>query len=78
MKGKVNKESFTAMTDSRSPITIFTQADLRKIRKLDVIFPARPMLINDKYVDYNNQPLNLAGFITADLQWGGRTSKTQG
>ena len=55
------------MIDSASPITIFTQADLPKILIVDVI-PARSISSNEKYVDYNNQPLNLKGFIRADVQ----------
>ena len=42
VKGKINNQAFATMIDSGSPITIFTQADLRKILKLHVIF-ARPM-----------------------------------
>ena len=41
MKGKINNQAFATMIDSGSPITIFTQDDLRKILKVDVIF-ARP------------------------------------
>ena len=36
MNGK--KASFHAMINSGSPITTFTQADLRKVLKVDVIF----------------------------------------
>ena len=39
MKGKINKEPFTAMVESSSPITIFTQADFRKVLKVEC-FPA--------------------------------------
>ena len=42
MKGKINNQPFTTKIDSGSPITIFTQADLRELLKVDVIF-ARPM-----------------------------------
>ena len=40
-KGKIHKESFTAMIESGSPSTIFTAADFRKILEVDVSF-ARP------------------------------------
>ena len=39
MKGKINNQPFTTMNDSGSPITIFTQADLREILKVDVMPP---------------------------------------
>ena len=57
------------MIQSGSPITIFTQADLRRILKLDVIF-ARPVPKHEQYVDYHNKPLNLLGFTTVDVQVG--------
>ena len=80
-----NTKSFTAMMDSVSllvtrlvpisfPITIFTQADLRKILRVDVIF-ARPMPRSEQYVDYNNQPLHLVESITAEVQMGRRRKK---
>ena len=66
MKGKINNQAFATMIDSGSPITIFTQADLREILKLDVIF-ARPMPKAEQYVDYNNKPFNLLGYTTARI-----------
>ena len=57
------------MIDSGSPITIFTQADLKRSLKLDVIF-ARPVPKHEQYEDYNNKPLNLLGFTTVDVQVG--------
>ena len=42
MKSKMKNEPFTMMIDSSSPITMFTQADLRGLLKVDVIF-VRPM-----------------------------------
>ena len=62
------------MIDSGSPITIFTQEDLRKILRVNVIL-ARPLPSNEKNVDYKNQPLNLEGFITADVQMGRKKIK---
>ena len=74
MKGKINNQTFATMIDSGSPITIFTQDDLRKILKVDVIF-ARPLPKTEQYVDYNNKPLNLLGFMTADVKAGKGTIK---
>ena len=62
------------MIDSGSPITIFTQDDVRKILKSNVMF-ARPLPKNKEYVDYNGKPLNLVGFINVDVQVGKRTIK---
>ena len=75
MKGQVNNESFTTMIDSGSPNTIFTQTDLRGLLKQDLIF-ARPLPKTEQYVDYNNKPLNLLGFMTVDVQVGKRKLKS--
>ena len=69
MKGKINNESFKTMIDSGSPITIFTQTDLRRILKHDVIF-ARPLPNTEQYVEYNNKPMNLLEFTTVIVQVG--------
>ena len=71
MKGKLNNESLTTMIDSGSPNTIFTQTDLRRLLKQDLIF-TRPLPKTKQYVDYNNKPLNLLGFMTVDVQVGKR------
>ena len=53
MKGKIKNQRFTTMFGSGSPITIFTQADLRELLKVDVIC-ARLLPKREQYVDYNN------------------------
>ena len=50
MKGKTNNQTFATMIDSSSPITIFTQSDLRKLLKVDVIL-ARLMPKQEQYKD---------------------------
>ena len=62
------------MIDSGSPTTIFTQSDLRRLLKQDVIF-TRPLPKTDQYVDYNNKPLNLLGFMAVGVQVGKRKLK---
>ena len=75
MKGMINKDSIIGMIDSGSPINIFTQADdLLKTLEVDVIF-ARPLSRNENYVHYINKPLNLVGFIQADVQVGQKKIK---
>ena len=69
LKGKINKQQFSTMIDSGSPITIFTKEDLCQILKTDLIF-ARPLPKNEEYVDYNGRPLNLVGYITVDVEVG--------
>ena len=66
--------TFTTMIESGSPITIFTQSDLRKILKRDVLF-ARPLPKGEEYVDYNRRPLNLLGFTTVDVKVGKKEIK---
>ena len=53
LKGKINKKPFKTMINSGSPITIFTQEDLKKILKVDVIF-ARQVSKNEQCVDSTN------------------------
>ena len=69
LKGRINKEPFITMIDSGSPITMYKQADMRRILKVDLIF-ARPVPKHEQYVDYNNKPFNLLGFTTVDVQLG--------
>ena len=72
MKGEIKNQPFTTMIVSGSPITIFSQADLRALLKVDVIF-ARPMPKSEQNVDYNNKPLNLLGFTNVNVKVGKRT-----
>ena len=74
MKGKINNQPFTTMIDSGFPITMFTQADLRDLIKVDVIV-ARPMPKSEQYVDYNNKQLNLLGFTNVIVKVGKKTIK---
>ena len=74
LKGKINNVAFTTMIYSGSPITKFTQSDLKKILKTDVIF-ARPFPKGEEYVDYSGRPLNLLGFTTVDVKVGKKKIK---
>ena len=59
------------MIISGSPFIIFTQADLRELFKVDVIF-AGQMPKREQYVDYNIKPLKLLGFTTVKKNLGKR------
>ena len=74
LKGRINKQSFSVMIDSISPITIFTREDVRRLLKSDLIF-AQTLPKNDEYVDYTGRQLNLLGFINVDVQVGKKTIK---
>ena len=65
VKGKFNKQQFSAMIDSSSPKYIFTKEDFRRILKLDLIFARLPPT-NEGCVDYNVRPLNSVGVNTVD------------
>ena len=71
LKAKINNQHFSAIIDSGSPITKFTQADLRELLKVDVIF-AWLMPKNKQNVDYNKKPLNLLGYTTVNVKVGKR------
>ena len=62
MKGKLNNNKFMATIDSGSSVTSFTTKALKDIFRTDVFFP-RPLPQSQKYVDFDPQPLNFAGFI---------------
>ena len=42
LKGKINKQNFSTIIDSTSPISVFTKQDLSRLLKTDLIF-ARPL-----------------------------------
>ena len=57
------------MTNSGSPITIFTTKDLKDIFRTNVLF-AGQLPQSNKYVDFNTQPLKIPGFIHVNLELG--------
>ena len=66
LKSKINKQPFTTMIDSGSPITFFRKEDVRNIQKSDLGFTGS-LSIKEQYVGYNGKPLHLLGFITVDV-----------
>ena len=77
LKSSFKKESFNTLLDSGSPTITFTQADLRRLLKVNVIV-ARPMTKNNQDIDHNSKPLNLLGFTAVDVQVGKRRFKNAG
>ena len=67
MTGRINNEKITAMIDFGSLVTIITTKDLKDILCTDVIF-ARSLPLSEKYVDFNQKPLKIAGFIHVQLK----------
>ena len=57
------------MIDSGSIVTIIRAQNLKNILPIDVIF-AQPLPQLQKYVDFNQQPLKIAGFIHLHLKVG--------
>ena len=66
-----NKQAAVLNDDrfKRCPITIFTEEDLCQLLSADLKF-ARLFLKTEEYVDYNERPLNLVGYITVDEELG--------
>ena len=68
MKGKIKNNQFTAMIDSGSPVAIFTPKNLKEI--LAINFFVRPLWQSEINVDFNQQPLDIAGFNHVHLKVG--------
>ena len=71
MKGRINRKKFCLMIDSGSPVTIISRDELQRILQYEVLF-VRPLPEDEKYVDYNKQPVNLLGYIFCELEVGGK------
>ena len=50
MKGKTNNPLFSAMIDSGSPISIFTQSDLWELLKVEVMFARKSNFEKDAMI----------------------------
>ena len=72
MEGTMCGNSFKAIIDTGSLVSIFTKRDLTKIigeRKVVI----RDMIDNEWYVDYNKRPLDLLGYQFVRLEVAGVT-----
>ena len=74
MEGWINGFRFKTMIDTGSPVTIFAVDEIKRImRKADL--QVRPMVDEEKYVDFNGQPLKLLGYVFCQLQVGEKVIK---
>ena len=71
MKGRINHNKFCLLIDSGFTVTIISRDELQRSRQYEVLF-VRPLPEDEKYVDYNKQPVNLLGYIFCELEVGGK------
>ena len=73
MEGLMCGNYFKAIIDTGSPVSIFTERDLRKIvgeRKVVI----REMIEKERYMDYNKKPPELLGYQFVRLEVAGVTA----
>ena len=69
MEGPINRNTFKAMINSGSPVTIFAIDEFRKsMNTLQV----REMMKGENYVDIKGKQLSLLGYVSCQLQEGDR------
>ena len=74
MEGWINGFRFKTMIDTGSPVTIFAVDEIKRImRRADL--QMRPMVDEEKYVDFNGKPLKLLGYVFCQLQVGEKVIK---
>ena len=74
MEGWINGFRFKTMIDTGSPVTIFAVDEIKRImRRADL--QVRPMVDEEKYVDFNGKPLKLLGYVFCQLQVGEKVMK---
>ena len=74
MEGWINSFRFKTMIDTGSPVTIFAIDEIKRImRRADL--QVRPMVDEEKYVDFNGKPLKLLGYVFCQLQVGEKVIK---
>ena len=69
MEGFIIGNRFKAMIDSGSPITIFAIDELKRRMKRETL-QVRDLIKGKKYVDFNEKPPNLLGYVFCELQVG--------
>ena len=67
MEGFINGNKFKTMIDTGSPVTIFELDEIKQIMKKEKL-QVRPMIGNEQYMDFNEKPLKLLGYVFCELQ----------
>ena len=67
IEGFINGNKFKAMIDTGSPVTIFELNEIKQIMKREHL-PVRPMIEEERYVDFSVKSLNLLGYVFCELQ----------
>ena len=67
MEGFINGNRFKAMIDTGSPVTIFALDEVKRIMKRNEL-QVRPMIEDERYVDFSGRPLKLLGYVFCELQ----------
>ena len=67
MEGFINGNKIKAMIDTGFPVTFFELDEVKQIMKREKL-QVRPMIENERYVDFNGKPLKLLGYVFCELQ----------
>ena len=67
MEGWINGFRFKIMIDTGSPVTIFAVDEIKCIMRRNNL-QVRRMVEGEKYVDFNDKPLSLLGYVFRQLQ----------
>ena len=73
MEGFINRNRFKAMIDSGSPVTIVATDELKRKMKRETM-QVRDLIKEEKYVDFNEKPLNLLSTSSVSFMWVTATS----
>ena len=74
IEGFINANKFKTMIDTGSPVTIFELDEIKQIMKREKL-QVRPMIKNERYVDFNGKPFKLLGYVICELQVNGKCIK---
>ena len=67
MEGFINGNRLKAIIDTGSPVTIFALDEVKRIMKRGNL-QVRPMIEDERYVDFNGKPLKVLGYVFCELQ----------
>ena len=69
MTGKINRNPFTTIVDSGSPVTAFEIEDTTRIMQCKTLFN-RHLPEDEEYVDFHMKKLNLPGYVVCQIEVG--------